>query len=137
MKRPIKFRAKCAKRGKWIFGYYGEYISSKNEVRHGILEADQSVHVVTIDPNTLGQLVTVKDGKEIYEGDILVDRYTDEDDKIIKGHFPILWDGKEMCWSIDSGFTKDGTNLISLNEFFGDALEVSGNVIDNPELLTV
>lgn len=66
MSREIKFRAKCARTGEWKYGFLSNHSTlTINSVR------------LKIDQETIGQYTGLKDknGKEIYEGDILSDRW--------------------------------------------------------------
>lgn len=76
-----------------------------------------------------------KNGKEIYEGDILSD-LVDTDEGWIKSHKQVFWNKKRGGWFIDDTFIQDkteGTELwLELNDF---DYEISGNIYENPELL--
>lgn len=75
-----------------------------------------------------------KNGVEIYEGDYLVDYYpVDEEDESLGMHeslMPVVWCDKQLCWCIDASFAKDGSYLTSLVEYFGEFLEVRGNIYE-------
>lgn len=84
----------------------------------------------SVDPDTIGQFTGFrdKDGREIYEGDIV--EVTDEDDTyrcliewLLDGFGGRALDGKEPCC---------GLELVFLQQF---TLKVIGNKIVNPELI--
>ena len=151
MQRKIKFRGKEINTGKWVYGFYLEqdtYSLGSKKTKIDLLIKNAGVIVqnskctsgTIIDKKTLGQYTGLKDknGKEIYEGDIV---------KIHKHNF-------------DYGFKKDEIGQIkfidgafgfyreeSKNEYYFNDLatesgyreleyyEVIGNIYDNPELL--
>ena len=82
-----------------------------------------------------------KDGIEIYEGDLLIDRFPIDEDDLSRGYLesflPVVWCDKQLMWCVDSSFAKDGSYLTSLVEYFGEFLEVKGNIYENPEMLQV
>lgn len=75
-----------------------------------------------------------KNGKEIYEGDILK-----VNDEIVEVKPPELFRcdafvvyGYEFC----SGYFIENYDKIGLDRFYGDEPEIIGNVYENPELIT-
>lgn len=139
MAREIKFRAKIVmdieplamKKGYWVEGHYYEDLH-QGEWCSWIQECDDITHY-KVDKNTLGQFTGLldKNGKEIYEGDI-IRSYDSENNPIMHS---ISWDNKKACYvatmlqypllggSIDKGW---------IDEF---EKEIIGNIYDNPELL--
>jgi len=121
MKRKLKFRAYSRINGKMM-----QWSDIK---RLGNLSKLLTLNHVTVMQFT--GLVD-KNGQEIYEGDYLVDRFpADEDDPEqgqIESLLPVVWCDKQLMWCVDSSFKKDGSYLTSLVEYFGDQLEVKGNV---------
>ena len=76
-----------------------------------------------------------KNGKEIYEGDMLRDDYTDED-ILIEDYSVVVWDKKFCQWAIDNSFAKDGSSFTNLVEYFGrETFEIVGNIFENADLV--
>jgi uncharacterized phage protein (TIGR01671 family) len=60
-----------------------------------------------------------RNGVEIFEGDYLVDRYEDEESL-----YQVVYCSRLMAWAVDISYTKNGSQMVSIHEFFGDCLEV-------------
>lgn len=125
MIREIKFRGKAA--GTWYFGNLQTRKISRQQSAAWIIGYDESPMLVSVDPSTVGQFTGMydKNGKEIYEGDIvrtLVSRLTATKNKkyrnfVIRYVAPHFWNGYDAL-------------LMSKWR-----MEVIGNIYDNPELL--
>ena len=141
--REILFRGKNTHTGEWIYGYYAKHSTPpNNKVCHVVFGCCpiESVDDLTeyhwnlVNPETVGQFtgLTDKNGKKIFEGDIVVCR-------------------KEICGNwidccVEIGFVEMKHGAFGLHRKqgyyrpFKDWLEdyeyeVIGNIHDNPELL--
>jgi uncharacterized phage protein (TIGR01671 family) len=126
--REIKFRGKILKTSEWVYGYY-----VYTHDRHRIIYEDYEGFYCEeeVDPETVGQYTGLKDrnGKEIYEGDIIRENYCGD-----------IWE-----WVVKFSETYGGFYIHHLptNEtfYFDDMLgvfengEVIGNIYENPELV--
>jgi len=76
-----------------------------------------------------------KNGKDIYEGDYLIDRYPVDEENLSLGYnesfLPVVWCDKQLMWCVDVSFSKDGSYLTSLVNYFGDFPEVKGNIFEH------
>lgn len=134
--RPIKFRAKSQLDGKWVYGdFQRERFFDKSGERFfysiGVTDENDWTcqrKVIPVFEQTIGQFTGLcdKNGKEIYEGDI------------VKGTIVSSWAKQKIkckviyekdrfvCIDIDGGVHK---------VMFGKDIAVIGNIFDNPELL--
>ena len=146
MKREIKFRGKSYD-GHWLYGFYYKWYRKDKRtlyLSHCIIHeqiAGKEMKSQLVTSESVGQFTGLKDknGKEIYEGDLLSDPYPIDEDDLSKGYheslLPVVWCNEQLRWSVDTSFAKDGSFLFSLVEYFGNNLEVKGNVYENSELL--
>lgn len=134
MSREILFRGKTEK-GEWLYGFYHnetsiESSSSDRKItRHHIYTQDFDKFVM---PETIGQFTgsTDKNGKKIFEGDIVKYFFGYENGKENREILLVVWD-KEYCkFMLEEQRTKQ---RIDLCEF--EKTEIIGNIHDNPELL--
>ena len=125
--RIIKFRGKKSSNGDWV---YGSLVSSK-DIDPAIYfqtgnDAVKTMDWVYVKQDSIGQFTSLydKNGKEIYEGDILKVQGTDEkiEVRFVRGIFAFLWNG-------------DLDNEAPINAPTQEWAEVIGNIHDNPKLL--
>lgn len=129
--REIKFRQPLFSKGKFNqwhnWGYVdGGFVSPAN----GDLEILSQQYIGLMDKN----------GKEIYEGDIVVDNsYPMFNDGLCNYRCVVIWDDTEAYFGLDMYCVSDRVRGLacpnSISEY--KQLEVIGNVYENPELLEV
>ena len=133
--RDIKFRGKSLRAGKWSKWIYGSLDCTKYTYKECRMVAydDPIQYWHTVDKETVGQYTGLKDknGKEIYEGDII----------FIKGETKLLdIKGKVEYSNTFAQFIITNTGSIvnetePLGDYEEENIEVIGNIYDNPELL--
>ena len=123
----IIFRGKRKDNGEWVYGWY----VNKAEAKHQIV-TKEDVMPISVHPETVGQFtgLTDKDGKEIYEGDIIQDK---------NGIGVIMW--FQTSWGVASyAHGYDGLkSYTAVDSFYSKETKewsVIGNIHDNPSLLT-
>ena len=134
--REIKFKAKRIDNDNWVYGDLVHDIAEHNAPRICIdREYSTGTTFVANAPRvnykTIGQYtgLTDKNGKEIYEGDIL------------KIHIPIIPNTKPFYGFVGYGranfclFDKYGMQRAKLDTISKEEMEVIGNIYDNKELI--
>ena len=125
--REILFRGKRVDNGEWVYGFY---------VVLKLVHYDKKEHLITdkdtgrsyeIDPATIGQYTGLKDkknGKRIFEGDILEVNYGK------------IYVGAKGRVRFDAGvYMLEGISGVLSLCAYAPYCEVIGNIHDNPELL--
>lgn len=132
--REILFRGKRVDNGKWITGYYSYYETCHD---HFII-TDMSYDMPDMEqviPETVGEYTgfTDKNGKKIFEGDIVRFDYVNDDGNDAHEDFLIFFEhGAFRAQYL--GNIKCAPNTL-YDEIGTDECYVIGNKWDNPELL--
>lgn len=123
--RAIKFRGYCLDIGKWVYGYL--HLPTDGD---GMMIQDKGSNIDSFNvlPDTVGQFTgrIDKNGKEIYEGDILIEP------SIFDLPRTVFWDHRFMRFGNISPST---CGYIALHDY--SKPEIIGNIHDNPELLNL
>lgn len=126
MNRPIKFRGKTINEGEWIYGM---------TISHGTIarKRDKLFMEVAPDkwkgiaPDTVGQFtgLTDKNGKEIYEGDVILQQgYSGKKKMLVRFEHGAFVTGEHS-----------GSSTAIRPMLIQKRCEVLGNIHDNPSLL--
>ncbi len=131
MNRTIKFRGKDLATGKWVYGDLLHPITSCRIVNYTEVEEDgvkrADYHYYDVDPDTVGQFTGLYDrnGKEIYEGDIIFQQgYSGKRSMLVRFEA-----GAFVCGRHRGSSTSPRPMLIQKR------CEIIGNETDHPELL--
>lgn len=132
MNRTIKFRGKRLDNGEWVYGDL-EYNRAKNIARiHTYDEDGEYLIQHSVDPATVGQFTGLldKNGKEIYEGDILMLGSSDA------GICEVKWNESQLAFCIRFYYERNlGIRPLGAWARDGKNIAILGNIHDNPELL--
>lgn len=128
--REIKFRAKRTDNGAWMYGdlQHVQRINTKEQAEQSGRRSEPAVRIANydVDEQTIGQYTGMKDadGKEIYEGDVILQTIVFGERKYsveyINGAFCLCRNGDIWLTLVDVRLS----------------IYVRGNIHDNPELLT-
>lgn len=136
--REIKFRAYSKELNRWMYGFYG-WSMGKNYITEIIneyptLSDPGGCYIETfkeVEENSISQYTGLKDknGKEIYEGDI-IQSFDSQDYEIT--HIIEYSDEGAKFTAKHKGFGDCGVSQKWISEF---EKEIIGNIYENPDLL--
>lgn len=140
MNREILFHGKRVGNDEWAEGYLFK-TWNRTYLLWGM--TGDVPNMVEVKPETVGQYtgLTDKNGKKIFEGDIVCLVYDDKmlstgDVQFDYGVFGIEWTGFKKNKRMVGGFGQLH-NLRRFDDGLADRIKVIGNIYDNPELLEV
>ena len=142
--REILFRGKRLDNGEWVEGWY----QPETTIKHwnGIQETvgvtiaykaeDGFLEDTLVDPSTVGQYtgLTDKNGKRIFEGDIVAQNWYDYDEPRDDSFGKMVFCEYDCSFSV-MDVNKDGFMPLGRCGSYHWEVDVIGNIHDNPEML--
>jgi len=131
--REIKFRGYDNEHSKWVYGYYTKLVEYIRKI-HAIIaeEKGELVRYYIHDRTTIGQFTGLhdKNGKEIYEGDIL--------DSVLYDcwEYPhVMYSNEKCAFGAMTGWDLEPLDFYYISQNIVDDFEVIGNIHETPELI--
>lgn len=131
--REILFRGKRVDNGEWVYGSLLNPYRKKPLIAH--YENGQEIlgYTVEVIPDTVGQYTGLKDknGKRIFEGDILI--YVVDGEYDVNEKYLVVFDDDEAAFR--TKFYCEGKYMCYEDIIPCENFEIIGDIHDNPELL--
>lgn len=133
--REILFRGKRTDNGEWVFG---DLVHFPDRTKIDTHKNGQPWRGYDVDPDTVGQFtgLTDKNGKRIFEGDIVAQSWYDFNEPADDCFGEVIFSVADCSFSVLC-FDKSAIMSMGKGCAYHWEVEVIGNVIDNPELLEV
>jgi uncharacterized phage protein (TIGR01671 family) len=130
--REIKFRGKRLDNGEWVYGYYYTQIithAGNRKSRDHFMRTEQNIRY-EVDPDTVGQYTGLKDknGKEIYEGDIV--------ESFDHGQVRQLYLVKFNKGCFGASLDNISFYFLTFDHVCVEQIKIIGNIYENPDLLS-
>lgn len=124
--REIKFRGKRTDTGEWVYGSLTQWENGQTVIWVSNPMDSNVLMKYAVDPDTVGQYTGLKDrnGKEIYEGDLLLSAGM---------VWEVVSDENLASFVLCTKYGRGGTPLGEMIRSF--YFEIIGNRLDTPELL--
>lgn len=141
--RIIKFRGKNIHTGEWLYGDYHREGKTHYITKSGDYLREYAPIEFIVDGKTIGQFTGLpdKNGKEIYEGDII--HLNDEEFELEHGNGVVIFLDKDSSghpcggiWYVEDADEDSNTNTSLFDLHWEGGLEIIGNRFDNPSLIS-
>lgn len=124
------------KNGDWVYGLITRLYDERFENLPAEMTNTDGISGIDVDYRTIGQYtdLTDKNGKKIFEGDIICIPFTEDTEYSEYTYYEygtVYFDEKYLAWCVK--FNDDETMF--LEEYDDCCATVTGNIHDNPELL--
>lgn len=132
--REHLYHGKRVDNGEWVEGFY---LNRGEDIANYIIFIDNNGILCgrEVLPETVGEYtgLTDKNGKKIFEGDIVkVEYFSDWGENFVVGIGVIVWNLSSVSFVIKI----EGNVLLNLFSSRHTGIEIIGNIYDNPELLS-
>ena len=134
--REILFRGKRLDNGEWVYGSFIQVEHEDGSFTTAIFQKKDAGGDAEVSPATVGQYTGLKDknGKRIFEGDIVAQNWYDYDEPRDDSFGKVVFCEYDCSFSV-MDVNKDGFMPLGRCGSYHWEVEVIGNIHDNPELL--